>query len=50
MRGVNAVVAGLLASALYNPIWTSAVTGPQDFGIALFGFVLWRGMGRLCLS
>lgn len=45
MRAVNAAVVGLLGAALYNPVWTSAVKGPQDFGIALVGFVLlmaWR--------
>ena len=45
MRGVNAAVVGLLGAALYNPVWTSAVHGPRDFGIALVGFVLlavWR--------
>jgi hypothetical protein len=45
MRGVNAAVVGLLGAALYNPVWTSAVKSPGDFGIALVGFVLltvWR--------
>jgi chromate transporter len=45
MRGVNAAVVGLLGAALYNPVWTSSVTTPGDFGIALVGFVLltvWR--------
>ncbi len=45
MRGVNAAVVGLLGAALYNPVWTSSVKGPGDFGIALVGFVLltaWR--------
>ncbi len=45
MRGVNAAVVGLLAAALYNPLWTSSVAGPADFGVALVGFVLltaWR--------
>ena len=45
MRGVNAAVVGLLGAALYNPVWTSTVHGPRDFGIALVGFVLlaaWR--------
>jgi chromate transporter len=45
MRGVNAAVVGLLGAALYNPVWTSSVHGPRDFGIALVGFVLltaWR--------
>ncbi|HEX4194752.1 MAG TPA: chromate efflux transporter [Stellaceae bacterium] len=45
MRGVNAAVVGLLAAALYNPVWTSSVMTRQDFGLALVGFVLltlWR--------
>ena len=40
MRGVNAAVVGLLSAALYNPVWTSAVNTPGDFGLALVGFVL----------
>jgi len=45
MHGVNAAVVGLLGAALYNPVWTSAVLTPRDFGVALVGFVLltvWR--------
>jgi chromate transporter len=45
MRGVNAAVVGLLGAALYNPVWTTSVYTPGDFGIALVGFVLltvWR--------
>ena len=45
MRGVNAAVVGLLGAALYNPVWTSSVMSPGDFGVALVGFVLltvWR--------
>jgi hypothetical protein len=45
MRSVNAAVVGLLAAALYNPLWTSSVRIPGDFGLALVGFVLlsaWR--------
>ncbi len=45
MRGVNAAVVGLLAAALYNPVWTSSVKTPEDFALALAGFVLltvWR--------
>ncbi len=45
MRGVNAAVVGLLGAALYNPVWTSSVKSPGDFGVALLGFVLltvWR--------
>ncbi len=40
MRGVNAAVVGLLGAALYNPVWTTSVNGPGDFGVALVGFVL----------
>ena len=45
MAGVNAAVVGLLASALYDPVWTGAVRGPADFAIAATGFALltvWR--------
>ena len=45
MAGVNAAVVGLLASALYDPVWTSAVRAPTDFAIAAAGFValvVWR--------
>jgi chromate transporter len=40
MRGVNASVVGLLGAALYNPVWTTSVHGPADFGLALACFVL----------
>lgn len=45
MRGVNAAVVGLLAAALYDPIWATAVKSRSDFSLALAGFVLlavWR--------
>jgi chromate transporter len=45
MAGVNAAVVGLLASALYDPVWMGAVEGPADFAIAAAGFValiVWR--------
>jgi chromate transporter len=45
MAGVNAAVVGLLASALYDPLWTSAVRGRSDFAIAAAAFValiVWR--------
>ncbi len=45
LRGVNAAVVGILAAALYNPVWVSAVVSPYDFAIAAAGFVLltvWR--------
>jgi chromate transporter len=38
--GVNAAVVGLLLAALYNPVWTSAIKGPADFGLGLTGFAL----------
>jgi chromate transporter len=40
LLGVNAVVVGLLLAALYNPVWTSAIKGPADFGLALTAFAL----------
>jgi chromate transporter len=40
MRGTNAAVVGILAAALYNPVWTSAVLNPRDFALAMFGFLL----------
>jgi chromate transporter len=45
LRGVNAAVVGLLLAALYQPVWTSAIAGPADFGLALAAFgllVLWK--------
>jgi len=43
MQGINAAVVGLLGAALYSPIWTSAVQRPQDFAVALVGFILLIG-------
>lgn len=40
LSGVNAAVVGLLATALYSPVWTSAVHSKSDFGIAAIGFFL----------
>jgi chromate transporter len=45
LAGVNAAVVGILAAALYNPVWKTAVLAPLDIGIALFGLLLlvrWR--------
>lgn len=45
MQGANAAVVGILAAALYDPVFTSAVTGMPDFALALAGFValtVWR--------
>lgn len=38
MRGANAAVVGILAAALYDPVWTSAIVGPVDIVLALAGF------------
>lgn len=40
MRGANAAVVGILAAALYNPVWTSAILDHADFAIALTGLTL----------
>jgi len=45
LAGVNAAVVGLLLAALYDPVWTSAIRGPAEFGLALAAFALlafWR--------
>jgi chromate transporter len=40
MRGANAAVVGILGSALYDPVWTSAVHDARDFIVVLTGFLL----------
>jgi chromate transporter len=43
--GINAAVVGLLLAALYQPVWTSAITAAPDFILALAAFLLlafWR--------
>jgi chromate transporter len=45
LRGINAAVVGLLAAALYHPVWTSAIHGPADLALALVAFgllVFWQ--------
>ncbi len=39
LAGINAAVVGLLVAALYQPVWTSAVMGPKDFGLALIALI-----------
>jgi len=34
LTGTNAAVVGILAAALYTPVWTSAIRAPIDVGIA----------------
>nr|WP_266158258.1 chromate efflux transporter [Dyella silvatica] len=40
LAGIHATVVGLLASALYNPVWIGAIHRPLDVAIALIAFVL----------
>jgi chromate transporter len=40
MRGVNAAVVGILAAALYDPLWKTSIGGPTDIVLAGIGFVL----------
>jgi chromate transporter len=40
MAGINAAVVGVLAAALYDPVWTSAIHSRADFGLALGAFGL----------
>ncbi len=45
VQGVNAAVVGLLLAALYQPVWTSAILSPKDFGlalVALLALMLWK--------
>jgi chromate transporter len=45
LAGINAAVVGLLLAALYDPVWTGAIHGPADLGLALVAFgllVVWR--------
>jgi chromate transporter len=40
MAGANAGVVGILLAALYDPVWTGAILGRTDFGLALAAFGL----------
>jgi chromate transporter len=40
MRGINAAVVGILAAALYSPLWISAITDWRDAALAALGFAL----------
>ncbi|MDA7416095.1 chromate efflux transporter [Xenophilus arseniciresistens] len=40
LAGVNAAVTGLLAAALYRPLWTSAIHGPADVALAAAALAL----------
>ena len=43
LAGINAAVVGILAAALYDPVWTSAIHGRTDMALALlcFGLLAW---------
>lgn len=40
MQGANAAVVGILAAALYSPVFTTAISDLRDFALALACFVL----------
>jgi chromate transporter len=40
LKGINATVVGILLSALYTPVWTSAIFTPGDFGLGVLAFLL----------
>ncbi|MDO9436610.1 chromate efflux transporter [Hydrogenophaga sp.] len=40
MAGTNAGVVGILLAALYDPVWTNAIVGWADVGLALVAFGL----------
>ena len=45
LAGASAAVVGILAAALYQPVWTSAVASVSDMAVAAMGFALlsaWR--------
>ncbi len=50
IAGIGAVVVGILAAALYNPVWRSAVHAPVDVLIAALGWAVllrWRASALL---
>ena len=51
MAGVNAGVVGILLSALYDPVWTTAIHSRADFGLALaaFGLLLYARASPLAV-
>src|SRR5690606_19381169 len=40
MAGISAGVVGILLSALYDPLWVSAIQGKADFALALASFAM----------
>ena len=42
---INAAVVGILAAALFDPVWTSSIKEPQDFALAAAAFgllIFWK--------
>jgi chromate transporter len=53
IAGVNAAVVGILAAALYNPLWRTGVTSIVDMAIVAAGMVLlwrWRAPALLVVA
>jgi chromate transporter len=44
MTGINAAVVGVLAAALYNPVWVGAVRDGADVGVAVAALVLLQAL------
>jgi chromate transporter len=45
LTGINSGVVGILLAALYNPLWTTAISSAADLGLAvlLFGMLFfWK--------
>lgn len=42
LQGVNAAVVGILAAALYTPVFTAGVTGPRSLALAVVCFLALR--------
>ena len=40
LKGISAIVVGILISAFYNPVWTSTVHRGSDFALVLGAFLL----------
>ncbi|MBF0207731.1 MAG: chromate efflux transporter [Oligoflexia bacterium] len=40
ISGINASVVGLLISAFYNPVWSSAIYNVKDFSLAIGAFLI----------
>jgi chromate transporter len=50
LAGVNAGVVGILLAALYDPVWTSAISSRADFALALgaFGLLVHALVAAVC--